>query len=214
MLPESHRICCSRLAAASTSWTYHSFGIVAVPRRAYVARMPLRCVAYEPRAAERGVLYRVVEEHLERFLDGAADHADGTRLPKFVEQEFRDFLTCGVLAHGFARLRCGGRWPHSAHAQDHLGRRHPPSPLRAPRIARETGRPDPAASDQSRALPWGARPPRPLACPCGRRRCLTPDVAPPTGPTRSSYRRREEEACANEASPLCLGPPHAPCLRD
>jgi hypothetical protein len=23
-----------------------------------------------------------------------------------VEQEFRDFLTCGVLAHGFARLRC------------------------------------------------------------------------------------------------------------
>jgi hypothetical protein len=28
-------------------------------------------------------------------------------LPKFVEQEFRDFLTCGVLEHGFARLRCG-----------------------------------------------------------------------------------------------------------
>jgi hypothetical protein len=36
----------------------------------------------------------------------AAQHADGHRLPKFVEQEFRDFLTCGVLAHGFARLRC------------------------------------------------------------------------------------------------------------
>ena len=27
-------------------------------------------------------------------------------MPGFVEQEFRDFLTCGVLAHGFARLRC------------------------------------------------------------------------------------------------------------
>jgi Transposase zinc-binding domain len=27
-------------------------------------------------------------------------------LPAFVEQEFRDFLTCGILAHGFARLRC------------------------------------------------------------------------------------------------------------
>ena len=37
----------------------------------------------------------------------AAQHADGHRLPKFVEQEFRDFLTCGVLEHGFARLRCG-----------------------------------------------------------------------------------------------------------
>ena len=53
------------------------------------------------------MLYRVIDEHLETFLDAAAQHADGHRLPKFVEQEFRDFLTCGVLAHGFARLRCG-----------------------------------------------------------------------------------------------------------
>src|SRR6267142_124382 len=36
----------------------------------------------------------------------AKRHADGSPLPGFVEQEFRDFLTCGVLAHGFARLRC------------------------------------------------------------------------------------------------------------
>jgi len=27
-------------------------------------------------------------------------------LLRFVEQEFREFLTCGVLAHGFARVRC------------------------------------------------------------------------------------------------------------
>ncbi|PYN83327.1 MAG: hypothetical protein DMD96_02830 [Candidatus Rokuibacteriota bacterium] len=32
--------------------------------------------------------------------------ADGVPLPAFVEQEFYDFLTCGILAHGFARLRC------------------------------------------------------------------------------------------------------------
>src|SRR5258706_1643374 len=63
--------------------------------------------AYEPRDAERGVLYRVVEAHLETFLDAAAHHAEGARLPMFVEQEFREFLTCGVLTHGFARLRCG-----------------------------------------------------------------------------------------------------------
>ena len=37
----------------------------------------------------------------------AAHHADGSRLPAFVEQEFRDFLACGVLERGFARLRCG-----------------------------------------------------------------------------------------------------------
>jgi len=65
------------------------------------------CAAYQPRDAERGVLYRVVEAHLDAFLDAAAHGAEGARLPMFVEQEFRDFLTCGVLAHGFARLRCG-----------------------------------------------------------------------------------------------------------
>ncbi len=32
--------------------------------------------------------------------------AGGAGLPPFVEQEFRGFLTCGVLTHGFARLRC------------------------------------------------------------------------------------------------------------
>ena len=31
---------------------------------------------------------------------------DGQGLPRFVEQEFRDFLTCGCLAAGFARFRC------------------------------------------------------------------------------------------------------------
>jgi len=67
------------------------------------------CSAYQPRDAERGVLYRVVEAHLDAFLDAAAQHAEGARLPMFVEQGFRDFLTCGVLAHGFARLRCGER---------------------------------------------------------------------------------------------------------
>jgi hypothetical protein len=40
------------------------------------------------------------------FLEAARRHADGSPLPEFVEQEFRDVLTCGVLPHGFARLRC------------------------------------------------------------------------------------------------------------
>ncbi|MSO57357.1 MAG: hypothetical protein EXQ55_10645 [Acidobacteria bacterium] len=30
----------------------------------------------------------------------------GRGLPRFVEQEFRDFLRCGWLAGGFARFRC------------------------------------------------------------------------------------------------------------
>jgi Transposase zinc-binding domain len=31
----------------------------------------------------------------------------GARLPDFVKDEFNAFLECGILAHGFLRLRCG-----------------------------------------------------------------------------------------------------------
>jgi len=61
---------------------------------------------YEPRTPERGVLHAVIREHLETFLAEAARGTDGPGLPDFVEQEFRDYLMCGVLAHGFARVRC------------------------------------------------------------------------------------------------------------
>jgi len=52
------------------------------------------------------VLHAVIREHLEPFLREVSDRGDGSGLPRFVEQEFREFLTCGVLAHGFTRLRC------------------------------------------------------------------------------------------------------------
>ncbi len=48
---------------------------------------------YQPRDAERSVLYRVIDEHLDAFLEAATHHTHGSRLPKFIEQEFRDFLT-------------------------------------------------------------------------------------------------------------------------
>lgn len=68
--------------------------------------MALARPACRARDRERGVLHAVVRAHLETFLREAARRAGGAGLPWFVEREFRDFLTCGVLAHGFARLRC------------------------------------------------------------------------------------------------------------
>ena len=62
--------------------------------------------AYEPRRPD-STLHRIVQAHLETFCADAARRRDGERLPRFVEQEFRDFLRCGWLAGGFARLRCG-----------------------------------------------------------------------------------------------------------
>jgi hypothetical protein len=60
--------------------------------------------AYRPRAAEHTVLHGLVREHLATFLR-SAQHG-GNCLPAFVEQEFRDFMTCGVWARGFARFQC------------------------------------------------------------------------------------------------------------
>jgi hypothetical protein len=62
--------------------------------------------AYEPRDPASGVLHQIVPDHFETFRAQAASVRDGEGLPRFVEQEFRDFLRCGCLAGGFARFRC------------------------------------------------------------------------------------------------------------
>jgi hypothetical protein len=63
---------------------------------------------YRPRDAEHTVLHQVVALHLEAFLGAVAEAGDGAGLPQFVEREFREFLTCGVLEHGVARFQCEG----------------------------------------------------------------------------------------------------------
>jgi Transposase zinc-binding domain/Putative transposase len=62
--------------------------------------------AYESGDPTTTVLYGIVRDHFETFRAHAASLRDGDGLPKFVEQEFRDFLRCGCLAGGFARFRC------------------------------------------------------------------------------------------------------------
>ena len=47
-----------------------------------------------------------MHDHLETFLAEARARSDGDGLPRFVERELREFLTCGQLARGFARFRC------------------------------------------------------------------------------------------------------------
>jgi hypothetical protein len=61
---------------------------------------------YEPRAATETVLHQIVRAHLDRFLAATTGTTDGAGLPRFIESEFRDFLGCGQLERGFARLRC------------------------------------------------------------------------------------------------------------
>jgi hypothetical protein len=62
---------------------------------------------YRPRRPTTTPLYPVVQHHLETFLVQAAE-ADpvGYGVPSGVEKDFRAYLKCGILAHGFARARC------------------------------------------------------------------------------------------------------------
>jgi hypothetical protein len=58
------------------------------------------------RHPEDRVLHQLVREHLETFLAEVRARNGGDGLPRFVERELREFLSCGVLAGGFARFRC------------------------------------------------------------------------------------------------------------
>jgi hypothetical protein len=62
---------------------------------------------YRRRRPETTTLHRIVRENLESYL-ALANEADpmGDGVPAHVEKEFRDYLKCGILAHGFARARC------------------------------------------------------------------------------------------------------------
>jgi hypothetical protein len=71
--------------------------------------MPPRRVAlpgYWPRRPAGSALYQVIGAHLETFLAGTAGDAESSGLPVFIKREFEAYLRCGILAHGFARVRC------------------------------------------------------------------------------------------------------------
>ncbi len=61
--------------------------------------VPNGSAPYIPRRPEQTLLYRTIREQLESFLAHSCDR--GHPVPRFVEQELRAFLRCGVLAQGF-----------------------------------------------------------------------------------------------------------------
>ncbi|MBI4615087.1 MAG: transposase zinc-binding domain-containing protein [Planctomycetes bacterium] len=61
---------------------------------------------YRRRRPEETLLYRIVRENLDTFLASSTDPNTGEGLPAYVISELHTFLRCGILAHGFARVRC------------------------------------------------------------------------------------------------------------
>lgn len=60
---------------------------------------------YRPRRPTETVLYAVVRDWLQTFLAHARQTYDAP-LPRYVEEELRGYLRCGVFAHGFVHAHC------------------------------------------------------------------------------------------------------------
>ncbi|MGH7283011.1 MAG: transposase [Polyangiaceae bacterium] len=61
--------------------------------------------AYRPRKPTETLLYGVVREHLATFLAHACETYQAP-LPRYVQNELRGYLRCGVFAYGFVRAHC------------------------------------------------------------------------------------------------------------
>ena len=63
-------------------------------------------VAFSGRHPETTGLYRVMQGHLGTFEQRWTDEGEGATLPRFVLEELRGFLDCGIPQKGFAHLYC------------------------------------------------------------------------------------------------------------
>jgi Transposase zinc-binding domain len=70
---------------------------------------PGGAAVYRRRRPEQTVLHRIVRENLESYLALTETGDDlAHRVPFHVEAAYRNYLECGILAHGFARAYCDG----------------------------------------------------------------------------------------------------------
>jgi hypothetical protein len=62
---------------------------------------------YRPRRPAGTILHRVMRENLETYLAGSDQACEfGPNVPFHIEATYRQYLKCGILAHGFARVYC------------------------------------------------------------------------------------------------------------
>ncbi|PIR21864.1 MAG: IS91 family transposase [Deltaproteobacteria bacterium CG11_big_fil_rev_8_21_14_0_20_45_16] len=61
---------------------------------------------YERRRPEETLLYKTVQENWKTFEANWQTDFDRAALPKYVVKEFEEYLKCGILAHGFLRVKC------------------------------------------------------------------------------------------------------------
>ena len=65
---------------------------------------PFETFSYQRRVKEQELLHQVFVEHLETFLEQTRN--ENHELPRYVENELREYVDCGVLGQGFIRIKC------------------------------------------------------------------------------------------------------------
>ena len=75
------------------------------PMVAAVKRIAPQTQCYQRRRPEKTLWYRTVQAHFETWLALATGPCDESP-PVYIEQAFRRYLDCGILANGFARAHC------------------------------------------------------------------------------------------------------------
>ena len=60
---------------------------------------------YQRHEPEKTVLYQIVADNLETFLEEVRNRYDKP-LPAYVEKELREFIRCGLLQYGFVAAKC------------------------------------------------------------------------------------------------------------
>ena len=62
--------------------------------------------SYPTRNPSETILYKVVQENVETFIQMAKTAPNRKGLPEYVKREFYEYLRCGILANGFLRVQC------------------------------------------------------------------------------------------------------------
>ena len=76
--------------------------------------------SYQQHKPEETDLYKIIEQNLPSFQSHLST-AD-ISLPRFVHEEFRKYLRCGLLEHGFLRVKCDDCSPKPAELKALLDR--------------------------------------------------------------------------------------------
>ncbi|MFM7118778.1 MAG: transposase zinc-binding domain-containing protein, partial [Gammaproteobacteria bacterium] len=61
---------------------------------------------YQRHHPQNTTLYPIIEQNLPALREALQQQE--TSLPGFVLAEFNDYLRCGLLEHGFVRVKCNG----------------------------------------------------------------------------------------------------------